>query len=427
MKIAIAGYAVEGKSNYRYFAELGHEMTIIDERPELPDAPAGVPTRLGDQAFQHLDDFDMVVRTASMNPAKLKGARKVWSTANEFFAKCSAPIIGVTGTKGKGTTCSFIASILKAAGKTVHLVGNIGTPALDILGQVKPGDIVVYELSSFQLWDIEKSPHVGVVLMIEPDHLDVHGSFEEYVAAKSNILRHQTADDIAIFNAQNEYSRAIGALSPGQKVPFQSDAFAHVADGWFWYGERKICPVTVMQLPGAHNLDNACAAMSAAWPYVQDAKAITEGIGAFAGLPHRLKFIRSFGHVDYYDDSIATTPSSAAAAIRAFTQPKVMIMGGTSKGGSYDTLAETAATHDVKVVLLIGKEAGVMEYAFKQKGIQALNLGSEVTMKYAVEEASRQADIGDVVILSPACASFDMFSSYEDRGDQFVVAVNALS
>jgi len=244
--------------------------------------------------------------------------------------------------------------------------------------------------------------------------------------AKSNLVRHQTADNTTVFNAENEYSRAIAALSPGQKRPFQSDTFAHVTDGWFWYGTQKICQATAMRLPGAHNLDNACAAINAVWLYTQDAAAITEGLSSFAGLPHRLKFVRTFKHVGYYDGQYRNDSGSAAAAMRAFDQPKVMIMGGTGKGGSYEMLAETAVSHGVKMVLLIGKEADTMEKAFAQKGVPVLNLGSSVTMKYVVEEASRQADIGDIVILSPACASFDMFSSYQDRGDQFVSAVNEL-
>jgi UDP-N-acetylmuramoylalanine--D-glutamate ligase len=427
MKIAIAGYSTEGKSNFNYFSRRGHELTIIDERPTLSDAPEGVPTRLGTAAFKDLADFDVVVRTASMSPAKLQGARRIWSAANEFLMNCQAPVIGVTGTKGKGTTVSFIASILRSAGKTVHVVGNIGVPPLDELEKIKPDDIVVYELSSFQLWDLEKSPRIAVVLMIEADHLDVHESFEEYVAAKKRVVLTQTADDFVVYNTKNQYSTSIGERSAAQKLPYQTETTAHEKDGQLYYGERLLCPVGTLQLPGRHNIDNACAAINAVWPFTQDAAAIRAGLESFAGLPHRLKFVRTVDRVDYYDDSIATTPGSVVAAIDSFNQPKILILGGSSKGVTdFSPIAKAAVKGNVKVAILIGDEADKIEKALKNTGITLTNLGSRVAMHDIVQTAYRQASPGDIVILSPACASFGMFNGYEDRGDQFINAVNAL-
>jgi UDP-N-acetylmuramoylalanine--D-glutamate ligase len=424
----IAGYAIEGKANYVYFARQGHDITIIDEQPELKDAPKGVPTRLGSAAFEKLEDFDMVVRTASMNPAKLRGARKIWSAANEFFANCPAPIIGVTGTKGKGTTSSLIASILKASGRTVHLVGNIGVAPLEVLPNITPDDIVVYELSSFQLWDVEKSPHIAVVLMIEPDHLDIHGSFDEYVEAKGNIARYQTASDITIFSSQNMYSGIIAHSSSGEKIPVQSETAAHVDNGYFWYGNKKLCSVEALKLPGVHNQDNACAAIAAAWEYTQDAQVIEQGISDFTGLPHRLKFVRKIKGVAYYDDSIATTIGSAKAAIAAFPQSKILILGGSSKGVvDFSGLAKKAAEEEVKCALLIGEQAPVIEKSFKKyEWLKTESFDHTFTMKDIVRRASEIAQPGDVVILSPACASFGLFKNYADRGDQFIAAVNDL-
>lgn len=427
MNIAIAGYGAEGKSNLRYFSGLGHQVTILDENPVLSNLPPEIPVRLGEDAFKNLADFDMVVRGGGLLPHKLKQARKIWSATNEFFVHCPAPIIGVTGTKGKGTTVSLIASILKHANKTVHVVGNIGTPPLDELPKITANDLVVYELSSFQLLDIQRSPHIAIVLMIEPDHLDVHATFEEYVSAKQNITRFQTKDDLLIFAKTNSYATAIANSSKAQKLPVPTEQTAYVAEDYFWYGTQKICPIKALKLPGSHNRTNACAAIAAAWQYTQDIQAIEAGLTSFTGLPHRLKYVRTVNKVAYYDDSIATTVGSAAAAIRSFDQPKILILGGSSKGTvDFNEVAKAAATSNVKKVLVIGQQAPTIITALEAHRVPYENLGTEVSMTDIVQRAYQLAKPGDVVILSPACASFGMFQNYADRGDQFITAVNAL-
>ncbi len=427
MKIAIAGYGIEGKVSYEYFQSQGNEVTILDERNKVADLPSDAKVILGGDAFSRLEQFDMVVRTPSLAPSKLKGAKKIWSATNEFFAQCPVPIIGVTGTKGKGTTASLIASILKQSGRTVHLLGNIGTPALEVLKKIQPGDSVVYELSSFQLWDIEKSPHIAVVLMIEPDHLDVHASFDEYVQAKQNIVRFQGDDDRAIFTADNKYAAAIGVSSRASHIPIPTDETAHVQDGHFWYGSYKVCPVSSLTIPGEFNQVNACAAIAAVWPFVQDGDSISKGLSEFTGLPHRLKFVREVNGVRYYDDSIATTVGSAVAAIKAFNQPKIIILGGSSKGiTNFDAVAITAASSGVKKVFLIGEQAPNIQHALEMYDVDYENLGNQITMEHIVQRAHQLAEAGEVVILSPACASYDMFKGYADRGDQFIRAVESL-
>jgi UDP-N-acetylmuramoylalanine--D-glutamate ligase len=425
MKIAIAGYGLEGRSNYDYFASRG-DVTIVDEREHIDDLPQGVPVVLGAGAFDKLADFDLVVRTAGLSPHKIITHGKVWSGTREFFEQCNTPIIGVTGSKGKGTTASLIASILRASGKRVELVGNIGVPALSILDQANRADVVVYELSSFQLWDLEKSPQVAVVLMIEADHLDVHADMQEYVNAKANIARHQRASDLVVFNQANDYSRSIAAQSSAEQVPYQSNTSAHVKDGAFWYADARLCDVAALVLPGRHNLDNACAAISACWPWVRDGMVIGEGLATFAGLPHRLKFVREVSGVRYYDDSIATTPGSAIAATFAFEQSKILVLGGSSKGADFTELAQVVSDQDVRQVIVIGDEAERIERAFASTSVPVCNLGQEVTMTDVVEVAREVAQPGDVVILSPACASFGMFKNYADRGDQFIAAVDRL-
>jgi UDP-N-acetylmuramoylalanine--D-glutamate ligase len=426
MKIAIAGYGTEGVSNYAYFSNADDTQVVIVDEQDVINAPVDASVITGEGAFGRLKGYDMVVRTAGLAPRKIVTDGKIWSATNEFFERCPAPIIGVTGSKGKGTTSSLIAALLRAGGETVHIVGNIGVPALDVLDDIKKDDVVVYELSSFQLWDIERSPQVAVILMIEPDHLDVHADFDEYVAAKANIVRHQMVGDLAVYNAQNDISTDIVNGTAGLKLGFPSVESAHVHNDYFYYGDTKLCSIDMLKLPGVHNLDNACAAIDAAWRWVQDGDTIAKGLASFTGLPHRLRFVRSVDGVAYYDDSIATTPGSAIAAMHAFSQPKVVILGGSSKGADFGEVAKVALESGVKKAILIGQEAPKIKALLDMQGVAVLDLGTNVSMADIVSAARREATEGDVVILSPACASFGMFKNYADRGDQFIAAVQAL-
>ena len=456
MKIIIAGYGVEGISNLVYFRRKfpDAEFMVADERPadKLLATPDGVKLISGKNAFsEQLGDADLVVRTASLPPRNIKTNGKIWSATNEFFDKCPAPIIGVTGTKGKGTTCSLIASILQQAGQTVHLVGNIGVPALDVLPKIKKTDIVVYELSSFQLWDLEKSPHIAVVLMIEPDHLNVHTDFADYLNAKKNIRRHQRLGDVCLYHPTNKYSQEVAtmpfdglldrqghamceccgddALDFAQRYAIPDDDQVYVQDGYFCVQNRQICSTDHLRLPGAHNLENACAAMSAVTelPIAVTDEQYAAGLESFTGLPHRLKFVAEKNGVKYYDDSISTTPGSAIAALKAFTEPKILILGGSDKGADYAELAQEIARQNMRAVIVNGANASeIIEILHKNKvSCQVVQL-EMAPMPTVVEAAANQAQSSDVVILSPAAASFDMFKSYNDRGEQFVAAVESI-
>lgn len=426
MKIAIAGYGVEGRENYNYWsARPDTTVTIVDET--VPSScPHGAQTIFGPGVFSQLHGFDLVVRTAGLAPRKIKTDGKIWSGTNEFFAKCPAPIIGVTGSKGKGTTASLIAAMLEKAGKKVWLVGNIGVPALSVLPDVKSDHIVVYELSSFQLWDLQQSPQTAVVLFIEQEHLDVHESMEEYVEAKAQITRHQAADDLLIYNAQNRYATEISQGSVAQKIGYPSSETAHVKGGNFYYGDQLICSVNTLAIKGEHNQQNAIAAIDAVWHYSQDTTAVSEGLAAFNGLPHRLSYVDTVNGVEYYDDSIATTPTSAIAALRAFpNKKKVIILGGSYKGSDFSELAEELKRHDVRV-LLIGEEAGRIADALEAAEFQSYEIIENATAELFTHHAADDAEPGSVVLLSPAAASFGMFKNYIDRGEQFIAAVNAL-
>lgn len=428
MKIAIAGYGIEGQENYTYWsADSANEVTIVDERADIGSSvPQGATTLLGEGVFGRLDDFDMVVRTAGLAPYKISTHGKIWSATNEFFEKCPAHIIGVTGSKGKGTTASLIASILEAAGKKVWLVGNIGVPALKVLPEVQPEDIVVYELSSFQLWDLERSPHTAVVLFIEQEHLDVHRDMADYVDAKAHITRHQTTNDLLIYNAENEYARSIADSSTAQKVGYPSEDTAHIRDNQFYYGDQALCSTDRLAIAGEHNKTNAIAAINAIWQYTQSAEAIEAGLAGFKGLAHRLAYVATVNGVDYYDDSIATTPSSAVAALRAFPdKKKVIILGGSYKGSDFSELARELTKHEVRA-LLIGDEAPRIEAACHEAGFTNYEIIDQPTAETFTRRAAELAEPGSVVLLSPASASFGLFKNYVDRGEQFIAAVRGL-
>jgi len=287
-------------------------------------------------------------------------------------------------------------------------VGNIGTPSLAELPKIQASDIVVFEMSSFQLWDLRKSPHVAVVLGVEPDHLDVHDSMDDYVEAKTNIVGHQSSDDLTVFNQNNEIATQIAQKTRAKRREYPFDL-----------GELTAS----IRLPGLHNLENASAAVAAVEEYVSDSEAIKMGLSSFTGLPHRLKFVAEKNGVKYYDDSIATTPGSAIAAIRSFQEPKLLILGGHDKGGDYSELLKECHNRQV-TVLAIGANRQQIAELCAEHGVEC---GTEAgNMSSIVRRAAMEAKSGSVVLLSPAAASFDMFKSYADRGDQFIAAVNAL-
>lgn len=432
MKIAIAWYGAEGQANYQYYTAQGHDVTIVTPRvAEQYPIPSGAQAVVGPDAFDKLQGYDLVVRSAAVRPDSLRTDGKIWSATNEFFANCPAPIIGVTGTKGKGTTSSLITSILRAAGRTVHLVGNIGQPALEVLASIKPSDIVVYELSSFQLWDLERSPQVAVMTLIEPDHLDVHSDMTEYITAKSRIFSYQQPGDRAVYNEQDEtvwhiVETAVQATK-ATPVPFLNKKFVHIEQGKFYYDDQLICPIDAVKLPGEHNLRNAAAAIAAVWQLIDgDTAAIAAGLQGFDGLPHRLKLVAEVNKVKFYDDSIATTPGSAIAAVKSFEAPIILILGGHDKGADYSELGRAINKVNVKMIYVIG--ANRDKIADQIRAVSAVQIEKLATtsMPEIISAVYQSTAPGDIVILSPAAASFDMFTSYQDRGDQFVAAVNGL-
>lgn len=419
---------MEGKSSYTYFAEKGDDITILDERLEVDDLPEGVPVVLGAGALQNLDHYDMVIRSPSVVPQRLIGAQKIWSATNEFFAHCPAPIIGVTGTKGKGTTCSLLTAILREAGKTVHLVGNIGTPALAAIDTIKKDDVVVYELSSFQLWDIDKSPHVAVILMIEPDHLNVHTDLDEYVRAKSNIVAHQNKDDTVIYHPTDSASAQAAAISPGTRMRYMTHEAAFIEGDMVMMGDAMICRTNEVGLKGGYNLENVCAAVSAAWQFSHDATSFRRAIRDFKGLEHRLEYVATKRGIEFYNDSFSSAPTATMAAITAFEkQPIVLIVGGFDRGVDVAPLVERIATSDaIEKVVVIGQIRDKITTVFDRIGFTRFESTDQIDMKKIVDLATGYAPKGGVVLLSPGFASFDMFKNFYERGTLFKQAVNEL-
>lgn len=452
MKIGIVGWGIEGQSAYRYFGP-EHSYLIVNEHPrdDFPqqnekiqvqfvdkERSPGLTSNVADISYLNgLESCDKIIYT----PTSRKNLEKIYPPENSFWERATTDrhiffesvktknIIGITGTKGKGTTATLVAKMLEASGKRVHLAGNIGKGVLDIITQVEPEDWVVLELSSFQLYKFSYSPHIAVCLMIIPEHMDWHPDMDEYVDAKSNIFRHQSRSDIAIYFSRNQYSAKIAELSKGQKIPYFEKPGAYVRyDGMIVVGgdETIIAHKKEVKLLGNHNLQNVCAAITAVWQVAPLGGAISSVLNSFSGLPHRLELVREFGGVKYYDDSFGTTPDTAVVAMQAFEQPKVMILGGSDKGVTFDELADEVIKNKVRHVIAIGNTGPVIAGLLRQRGFTNITDGRS-TMPEIVEAARKVAQPGDVVLLSTGCASFGLFKNYQDRGEQFKSAVLALA
>lgn len=408
MKIAILGNGKEGQAVQKYFEKRGEYCEVFENFTDE------------ELAKFDLSGFDEVFRSPSVKPLN-----KTWNSVTKyFFDNCKCPIIGVTGTKGKGTTCSLIYSVLSALGKKVWLVGNIGNPAIDVLDQISSDDVVVYEMSSFQLWDLQKSPYVSVVLPIEPDHLNIHKDYNEYVDSKANIARFQTTQDKCVFYDKNQDSVKIASTSEAQKFtyPLEKTEFLQKA-------------LDSLVIVGRHNQENAEAALLAVSAYFGDdlnsflAKnfdAVCQGLHDFKGLPHRLEFLREINQVKYYDDNFATNVASTRVAIEAFPGQKiVIIIGGRDKTENEDLseLFELLQSEDIVKAVLMGESGHELARLYdSDKFVLVDNLMD------AVVQAQKNAEsIGaDVVLMSPAAASFDMFQNVYDRGSQFAKIVNSI-
>ena len=432
MKAAIVGYGVEGQVSAKYWYDLGYEITICDQ-DETIALPGDYQKQLGQNYLDNLSNFDVIVRSAGINPRVITSRypniySKITTGIQEFFRVCPTKnIIGITGTKGKGTTTTLVCKMLEAAGKTVHVGGNIGIAALELLPAIQQDDWVVLELSSFQLQDFKgPSPHIAVCLMVVPEHLNWHSDMQDYVKAKSQLFAYQKENDFAIYYFDSPNSKQIASASPGIRIPYMLGPGAIVNSQHIEIDGNKICHVNDVMLPGKHNWQNVCAAVTAVWQVTQNINAISAVITSFSGLEHRIEFVRELNSVKYYDDSFATTPETAIAAIQAFSQPKVLILGGSDKGIPLEPIADEVARNNVRHVITIGEMGPVIEKQLRKNGFNDITSGPK-SMSEIITSAREKAKPGDVVLLSTGCASFGLFKDYKDRGNQFKDSVNSLA
>ncbi len=439
-KVAVLGLGMNGVDSTRYLVKQGALVTILDQKlpTQLEEwikelSGLNLQYHLGPDYLDHLDQFDAVFRSPGVkrNLKELETAKRagvvVTSPTIEFFSRFKGQTIGVTGTKGKGTTSTLIYNILKSANKKVYLAGNIGIPMLTLLDKSTDDDWAVLELSSFQLQDLNVSPHIAVITNITSDHMDYHVNRDEYINSKKNILAFQKPIDFAVLNFDDPTVENLHNHTPGETYYFSTRG-SYFCGCFVNNGEIIISPkdsvyvvgkTSEIKLRGEHNLSNVCAATMAGFLAGANIESIQEAIFSFTGLPHRLELVGKKNGVDYYNDSFGTTPETAIAAIRAFSQPVIIILGGSDKGSSYTELGMEIARSQVKAVILVGDMKDQIKDAIEKAQFKGRMLIDAKSMPEIVAQANSVAQPGDVVLLSPACASFDMFNNYKDRGNQF--------
>lgn len=442
-KVAVLGFGVEGQDACDYLLGQNARVTVFDRKTakDLGEASrrfkGKVEFSLGKRYLTALpaEKYDCLIRSPGFRPdlpeiltVQKRGAI-LSSVTKIFFENFPGKIIGVTGTKGKGTTSSLIYQILKADGQKVLLAGNIGEPMLRLLEFAKGNHWAILELSSFQLIDLNCSPHIAVVLMIVPEHQDYHHSVDEYVKAKANIVKHQKKSDFSVLNYDNAVSAKLSGLTKGKVKYFSRDtkvSGGYVANGKIFLSTDLIGKTKDLKLKGEHNWDNVCAAITAADLADASLDSIRKTVFSFKGLEYRLEAVGTYRGVSFYNDSFSTTPETAIAAIRSFSEPIILIAGGSDKGSDFSELGRTISSSSVKGLILVGDMASRIKAAALMAGFKGKIVFRPKSMEKIVFQAFNLASRGDIVLLSPACASFDMFLNYKDRGRQFKTYVKAL-
>jgi UDP-N-acetylmuramoylalanine--D-glutamate ligase len=435
-KIAVLGLGVSNRPLVRLLLEFGCDVTGCDRTPRekldedvLELERLGCKLSLGDSYLENLD-AQIVFRTPGMHPgnpalAVLRSAgADVVSEMEIFFRVCPCQIIAVTGSDGKTTTTTLISEMLKAAGHTVWLGGNIGTPLLPLCRQMKESDFAVVELSSFQLMDMTHSPNRAVITNLAPNHLDVHKDMDEYVDAKKNIYRFQSPDGLLIINADNAITAPLTGPGTTRSFSRQGQGYVQIEAGIICRNGQRILPVEDILLPGVHNIENYMAAIAAVEGLVPD-EAIRSVAQNFGGVEHRIELVRIKDGVRFYNDSIASSPSRTIAGLRSFPEKVILIAGGYDKHIPYDVLGPEVCTH-VKKLYLGGATGPQIRAAVEQCNLPQPEIIDCPDFESAVRAAAACAECGDVVLMSPASAAFDQFKNFMVRGEFFKKIVKEL-
>ena len=443
-KVAFIGAGVSHKRCIEQFVELGAQVTLCDQKKSLEDFGAYADTlrrlhvrlSLGEHYTDGFAGQDIIMRTPGYEyykpelQAALQAGTKVTSEVELFFELCPCEIVAVTGSDGKTTTTTLISKMFEAAGRKVFLGGNIGAALLPQLADVTPEAVAVVELSSFQLISMRVSPKVAVVTNVTPNHLDHHKDMQEYIDAKRNILLWQVPPCRAVLGFENEISRGMQKDCKGEQVWFtrlhdtDKGAFLRESDDTLCYAENgvvtPILPRAEVKLRGLHNVENLLAAIAAVWGRVP-VEAMRQVGSTFTGVEHRIEPVRTLDGVTYYNDSIASSPTRTIAGLRSFNQKIILIAGGYDKKIPYEPLAPEILAH-VKTLVLMGATGPRIEAAVRAcpgYDESALTILHADSMQHAVELARGAAQPGDVVSLSPASASFDLYPNFEVRGRDY--------
>ena len=445
-KVAILGWGINGLDAAIFLLRENAIVSILDRKNEKDLDFSGFDRKkvkiiAGINYLENgLAEYDYIFRAPGVYRyipeivnAEKKGV-KITSVVKLFFDLCPGRIIGVTGTKGKGTTSTLVYQILKNSGEDVYLAGNIGEPILELLPKITNKSWIVLELSSFQLIDMTKSPHIAVVLNITEDHMDWHKDRREYIEAKSQIVRYQRKDDYAVVSYDYEDSKAFSNITKGRVFYFSN---LYEVNGCYLSGNEIILntgqKVSIgksqkLLLRGMHNRENVTAAITASYLAGADTDSIKKTVYSFKGLEHRLELVREYDEVKFYNDSFSTNPQTTIAAIKSFSEPQTLILGGSDKGLNYNDMGKEIKDSDNVVnIILIGDISSVIENSLIKAGYQGniVKLGIS-GMKHIIKKCLQITPKGGVVLLSPATASFDMFKDYKDRGNQFKNEVNLL-
>ena len=438
-KIAVLGLGVSNRPLVRLLLEYGCDVTGCDKTPrdkldqEVLDLEAlGCKLSLGESYLDGVE-ADVLFRTPGMHPMnpaicalRDRGAQ-VTSEMEVFFEVCPCHTIAVTGSDGKTTTTTLISEMLKAAGKTVWLGGNIGTPLLPLVRDMKEEDFAVVELSSFQLMDMERSPQRALITNLAPNHLDIHKDMEEYVQAKKNIFRFQDQNGLLILNADNDYTSQFRGNGRTEFFSRQGKAHVCIENGVICRDGEQVLPVEDILIPGVHNVENYMGAIAMVEDLVPD-EVIRKVAKTFGGVEHRIELVRVKDGVRFYNDSIASSPSRTIAGLRSFHEKVILIAGGYDKHIPYDVLGPEICAH-VKKLYLGGATGPKIRAAVENCSAydpNALEIHDCGTFDPAVRAAAASAEPGDVVLMSPASAAFDQFNNFMVRGEHYKKLVKEL-